>query len=220
MPNDEELAELLFQESELFAKEDDGRNLKVDSTVRTVFDRYPGNQDLQHVIERVGILYSLYGPFPGFESRVGVFEMVKHIQKESTTIDEALKLGSEQAFSTIKSVSGREKSGEWSFASKYCYFSKPDRYAIFDSRAESTVLWLRALRKIRSISNSSDYNYEAWRKAVSECIQLSKGKLNSFKEIDQALYEIGRLPLFVAGNKARPVEEVLKMAGKDVHLGI
>ena len=164
------------------------------------------------MVEKVSILYTLYGPFPGFESRVGVLEMAKHIVESGADIDRSLESGSEDAFNIIKSVNGKERSGERSFASKYCHFSQPEKYAIFDSRAESAVLWLRSRGKIHSIQNVNNYTYTQWRNAVNECTKLAKGKLMNFKQIDQALYEIGWFNLFVGANLPRTVEDVCNVA--------
>jgi len=184
----------------------------VDKCMKDVFERYPDNKNIVGVLEKVGIVGSLYGPFVNFDNRTGFREMAIHVQKNANLLDLLVESENEsellEAFEMIRAVNGKKNNtGEWAFASKYLHFSRPEFFAIYDSNAEKTVSWLRRLGKIHSLPHHSNFSYKNWVDAVGECKDLAGGELTTIKQIDEALYGLGAL---LADNDSRTVREVHK----------
>lgn len=192
MSDNDALPQTLVKLSNLFEKEFGA----YDQSVRFVFNSYQSNNELVQVFAKIGVLLHLYGPFPGFEERTGICKMAQHISENGSDIDNSLDEGSVKAFETIRKCRDTGD-GEWSFASKYCHFSRLDgceNYPIFDSRAERAVMWLQAVGKVHNNTVKfwkDNYDYSVWLDAIKQCMSLSLGALDNYKKTDQALYELG-----------------------------
>jgi hypothetical protein len=116
-----------------------------DATVRLVFDSWPSNHVYAEVLAKVVVLNRLYST-----NIFNVYAVAEHIVR--LQIDERLASGD----LTLAADLARVKIGDgvrnnYSFATKYCSFQRPDVYQIYDSYV-NWLLWEYS----GSIKNSSD----------------------------------------------------------------
>ena len=112
--------------------------LLVEQSLKELFDQFPGNNDLPHVLLKVVALNRLYST-----QIFAVVDVARHIHRNAQAIDAALAAGSPGIVETIAkvtvTVSGKERNN-YSFATKYCSWHNPASYPIYDSRVDR-YLW-------------------------------------------------------------------------------
>jgi hypothetical protein len=119
-------------------KEFDKENLIIERALKELFNQFPGNSDLSHVLLNVVALNRLYST-----QILAVMDVTQHIHRNAQDIDSALGAGSPQIVNKIArvtiSVSGKERNN-FSFATKYCSWHNPEAHPIWDSRVDR-YLW-------------------------------------------------------------------------------
>lgn len=117
---------------------------------------YPKNERVEDILPKVALLDELYSTNVKKCHRLIV--MANHIKK--LKIDKRLKKSGEFSpdYRLVHDIArlGKELSdgrkGDYSFASKYCSFHKPNIYPIYDSYISVTLKYFRKTRKIDRFS--------------------------------------------------------------------
>ena len=168
------------------------------------FEQRAGNVDLAIVVDKVCRLDKEYAT--RITAHISHEDMARHIlgvrfPDPQIHLDERLKKGDPECVDKIGELSSAETRNHGcvrlrSFAAKYCHFSNPMVYPIYDSRAAAAVKHFnRRLHFSKSWSWSvgySDMDYAAWMADVYDLRKLLVPAW-SLKELDQALWYLGTL---------------------------
>ncbi|MEO8100614.1 MAG: hypothetical protein ABI811_23145 [Acidobacteriota bacterium] len=169
---------------------------EVEQALQELFARYPANHDLSHVLLKVVAVNSLYSTrIPVYSEKIpNVVDVSKHIHQNALKIDAALASGSPETIAMIAQISTKGKSrNNFSFATKYCSWHKPESYPIWDSNVG------KCLGRLQKQSNfASDFNVNSERWTYSDfCVAMKKFRHHfdlgsfTFKEIDKFLWLYG-----------------------------
>lgn len=175
----------------------DAENEILERALGELFKQYPENTDAAHVFLKVTVLNALYGTqIPIYSDRIPVIlEVANHIV--SLGFDPDLDRGSEELVGKITRVvvSGKADRYNYSFATKYCSWHKPDFYPIFDSRVVEYLWHLRRHGCLSRFRRDVLWDYPTFKKVVSEF----RGKFGlddfTFKQVDKFLYLQGGILL-------------------------
>jgi hypothetical protein len=177
------------------AKRFDDENTVVEQALRDLFGQYPHNNNEAHVLLKVVALDRLYST-----NIYAVHVMAHQIFQQAEEIDSALAAGSPIVVDKIARITigatGKKRTN-YSFASKYCSWHRPDKYPIWDSRVRS---YFRSLT--RSLKNTDDVgllgtNPYVWNVYPEFVEHISKFQKRyevdkfTFKEIDKFLWLYG-----------------------------
>jgi hypothetical protein len=117
-------------------REFDQENQLVEEALGDLFHQYPANNNLPHVLLKVVALNGLYAA-----QILAVEEVARHIHRQAPEIDAALHAGSLVIVDTIAKVAIKGKlRNNYSFATKYCSWHRPESYPIWDLRVDR-CLW-------------------------------------------------------------------------------
>lgn len=167
------------------AKKFDDENQVLENALRLLIERFPGNDDASSVLLKVVAINALY------RTAILAFETVaQHIF--DARIDEEIRAGDASVVGRIALVSLKGKMrNNYSFATKYCSWHKPDSYPIYDSRVEACLWAYRKQESFLSFRREALWTYSSFREIVSGF--RDKYHLNSFtyKELDKFLYLLG-----------------------------
>jgi hypothetical protein len=175
---------------------DEGNRL-IESTLRQLFDRVPRNDNLEDVFLKVITLNLLYTTQIRLYAKAvpTTVDVANHIQKNAFEIDSALRDGSERAVELIAdvSVTGKEKRSYFSFATKYCSWSNPKAFPIFDSRVEKYLVSLFRHDNFAAagVLRGKGCNYTKFRELIDEFRRHYGLQTDSYKEVDKFLYQSG-----------------------------
>jgi hypothetical protein len=171
-----------------------------DPALNLLFSQYPQNANFDHVLLKVVALNALYSTMIRVNSKITptVYDVTRHIIH--LNIDMKLDEGSDLLVDQIANTDelakrlNKEKQYNYSFATKYCSFHKPEFYPIYDSRVNEYLWHLRKLGGLSRFERNSLWVYPKFKKIVKE-FQLRYGLQDlSFKQIDAFLYlEGGKL---------------------------
>ena len=114
----------------------DRENELIEQTLSELFQQYPRNDDLRHVLLKVVAVNALY-----HTCIYALDTVARHIYAHGAEIDAALAAGSHEIVDKIAKVRVQGKVHNFfSFATKYCSWHQPEKYPIYDSRVDS-YLW-------------------------------------------------------------------------------
>ncbi len=175
------------------AFEDDKYTTLFYEAVRLTFENYPKNVDKLAVLLKFTILNDLY--------RTNIMDKVKivdHLYRLSTeeNLDALLKSGNLDAVSKIRCGHGirTKKTGKernfYSFATKYCHFSNPKCYPIYDQYVEKAIMKLREGDYIQFRNQNDLHDPQTFRDIIYQIIQ--KSGLDSYQKVDRALWRYGQ----------------------------
>jgi hypothetical protein len=159
----------------------------VEEALTELFNQYPGNRDLRHILLKVVTLNSLYST-----QILAVMDMASHIL--ALGIDSALAVGSPEIVNEIALVTitaTRKQRNNYSFATKYCNWHRPGLYPIWDFRVDT---YLRSLLKQNSLPGFVRADLKDYPTFVEVMIAFrNRYHLSSFtfKEIDKFLWSYG-----------------------------
>ena len=131
--------------------------------LKELFNQYPGNRDLRHVLWKAVTLNSLYStqiPIHS-EERPNIVDVARHIHKNAEKIDSALAAGLPEVVEKIAciSVQGKKDRINFSFATKYCSWHRPEAYLIYDSNVQR---YLERLQKHSDFANGFNVRADHW----------------------------------------------------------
>ena len=187
-----ELQELLNQYIKKF--EGDASNTHYDNVVRRVFNENKHNGDIEAVLLKVSVLNSLYSTNIDRFDSYNLYKMANHIVElaRNRNLDDLLNSGDLKAVELIRHGIKRKKNNKeldlYSFATKYCHWSNPESYPIYDSNVETAIYSLRKKKLIDNYNNLKDIN--TFKRVIDEIMKESG--ITSYKKIDQALWGYGK----------------------------
>ena len=117
----------------------DSKMLEQEYALSTLFQHFYQNNNLQNVLVKVSCLNDFYST--NIRDTYSVAKVIYQLNIDTRLQNADLSLVDDIAAETEKNCnSGRR---EYSFATKYCSFHRPDIYPIFDSRNEEILRYYR-----------------------------------------------------------------------------
>jgi hypothetical protein len=172
----------------------DGWKDNPDPALSILFEHFPYNSHVDHVLLKVIALNSTYTTLiRAFSNKTpSIYDVARHIV--SRNIDEALESGNidiVELIAKVKTDDGR-KMRNYSFATKYCNWHRPHLFPIYDSRVDE-YLWRLQKREIFFAFDRQDlrYNYRKFKDVVTAFRERFGLHEFSYKLIDKFLYVEG-----------------------------
>ncbi len=155
----------------------DGKMQEQENALIDLFKTFPKNNNLQNVLVKVSCLNDFYSTNikDTFSVAKVIFDL--HIDDRLQTGD--LNLVNDIAEKTKENAHRRE----YSFASKYCSFHKPEIYPIFDSRNETMLKFYK--NKISEKPLELKKDYESYVSIINKYKSAFGLSDFSYKEIDR-----------------------------------
>lgn len=170
------------------SKFDDDPDVAIaDSTVRNLFDEFPRNDNLEHVLRKVIILNQLYNARLWTTATLVVARRIVELKIDVRLNNHDLDLVSDIALNIIKGKTWHFNS----FASKYCSFHQPDFYPMID---QYVCRLLNSYRRDLSFVAFRSVEFKDYRRFYEIVCQFKTHfKLDEFslKEIDKFLWAYG-----------------------------
>jgi len=173
-----------------------------DPALFELFSKYPRNTDLKHVLLKVVTLNVLYSTMIRVYSKITptIYDVAHHIVEIGEEIDSGLEAGSPDIVLKISKLKKGEKAFyNYSFATKYCSFHRPESYPIYDAHVDEYLRQLRNRDKhaqggFRQFKNQELWDYPIFRGLVNEFREHYRLQEFTYKQIDAFLYlEGGKL---------------------------
>ncbi|MEV4769920.1 hypothetical protein [Micromonospora humida] len=168
-----------------------GDNEKIDAALRATFEAMPQNTDIGAVGVKVAALNSLYAT-----GMLGVLQVARHIV--SLDIDAAIDQPDmkRDVIERIARVSFHGKMRRnYSFATKYCSFHRPDLYPIYDSLvAETLNTLLKQGEAFDDFAPGERWrdDYAVWDRSISRFRAHYGLEDFSIREIDKYLWTLAK----------------------------
>jgi len=167
-----------------------------DPALFELFERTPKNTDYKHVLLKVVTLNALYSTLIRVYSKITptVYEVAHHIVSIGDEIDYGLKDGLPDIVRKISIINkGGKNFYNYSFATKYCSFHRPESYPIYDSRVYEYLRRLRNRDKhkdggFRQFKNEELWVYPQFKSIVDEFRTHYGLQKFTYKQIDAFLY--------------------------------
>ena len=169
--------------------------------VRKTFHDYPKNVKKLDVVLKVAVLNELYS------TRIlATYKMVSHIHKLATKENfNLLKKGDLDAVNKIRKGHGirrknkKDDIDEYSFATKYCHFSNPKCYPIYDQNVEKAIMDLQKNNNAHFQKQEGLYDPQKedlrdpldFRNIIDRIIR--QYGFNDYQQIDRALWVYGKV---------------------------
>jgi hypothetical protein len=186
----------------------DEENKIVEEALEGLFGHYPKNAKTSDVLLKVLALNALYSTqIPLYGDRIPtVWEVVDHIVQLG--IDPVLDLGSPDLVYNIAKIKIRNNVHfNYSFATKYCNWHRPDLYPIYDSHVDEYLWYLANQGLIDSFDRQQLKIYARFKELVDKFRDSFLPERLTYKEIDKFLYyEGGKLLDAKEKEKKRPAE--------------
>lgn len=157
----------------------DSKMLEQEYALSTLFQHFYQNNNLQNVLVKVSCLNDFYST--NIRDTYSVAKVIYQLNIDRRLQNDDLTLVDD----IVSAIEKNCKSGrrEYSFATKYCSFHRPDVYPIFDSRNEKV---LRYYRKDISISPFTlRKSYKDYVKIINKYREIFGLECFSYKEIDR-----------------------------------
>ena len=171
----------------------DKDNEAFENALNQLFSKFPKNSETAHVLLKAVTLNALYSTqIPLYSGRIPtIFEVVDHIVKLG--IDPTLDQGSPGVVYDIARIEAPNKGVHfnYSFATKYCSWHRPDFYPIYDSRVDEYLWHLQNLGWIEPFQRQSLKTYSAFKKRVTDFQNKYCLEQFNFKQIDKFMYYEG-----------------------------
>jgi len=167
-----------------------------DPALLELFERFPKNTDYKHILLKVVALNALYSTMIRVYSKITptIYEVAHHIFTIGDEIDYGLEAGLSDLVLKISKISKGEKIFyNYSFATKYCSFHRPESYPIYDSRVYEYLRRLRNRDKLkrrgfRQFKNEELWDYPKFKSIVDEFRTHYGLQEFTYKQIDAFLY--------------------------------
>jgi hypothetical protein len=163
----------------------DSENGVIEAALTDLVATYRRNVDLGHILLKVSAINTLYST----QIR-GVFAVAEEIRKKE--IDARLDTGDLNVVDQISSVDfGGKQRCNYSFATKYCSWHRPEFYPIYDSRVDYVLRVYAKQNAFSKFTQETLWNYSEFHRVVSDFRHSFGLEHYSFKETDKFLYQLG-----------------------------
>jgi hypothetical protein len=172
----------------------DGWKDNPDPALSILFEHFPYNSHIDHVLLKVIALNSTYTTLiRAFSSKTpSIYDVARHIV--DLNIDDKLKDGDSSLIKQIANVetTDKRKARNYSFATKYCNWHQHHLYPIYDSRVDE-YLWQLRKKEAFIAFHRQDlyYNYPKFKEVVIAFRNHFGLQEFDFKQIDKFLYVSG-----------------------------
>jgi hypothetical protein len=160
------------------------QNAVTESAVTQLFQAFPQNTDLPHILLKVLVLNKLYST----QIRdIDIETVARHIA--SLGIDSLLSTGSAQAVTLIAKVDiNKKQRNNFSFATKYCSWHNPASYAIYDSNVDECLWSYKKQNAFANFYRKDLREYEKFLGVVTAFRGIYCLTSLSFKQLDKFLW--------------------------------
>ena len=158
----------------------------VEDVMSELFGKYPSNQKLRDILIKATALNSLYNT-----NIYATVKLAKHILNKN--IDAKLRDGSPELVDEIAHVEINGKlRNNYSFASKYCHWHRPEMYPIYDNYVDN-LLWRYQKQDKFSVFKQTELRQYKRYKQILEDFKSHYG-LSKFrsKDLDKFLWGYGK----------------------------
>jgi hypothetical protein len=175
------------------ARWEEGDNEKIDAALRAVFEAMPKNDDVGEVGVKIAALNGLY-----WTNILGVLQVARHIV--ALDIDAILTEHSTdpdliEKIATVEFRSKRRRN--YSFATKYCSFHRPDVYPIYDSLVAGVLnSLLNQGERFDTFTRGEHWqtDYAVWHRSVIRFRTHYGLEEFSLREVDKYLWMLAKEP--------------------------
>jgi hypothetical protein len=180
LPNPDE--ELVLAMISQFEKENEAD----ESGLTQLLAHFPGNTDRGQVAIKVVAINALYNTQLRYLRTVAQFIC-------DAQIDAQLATGSSDAVNLIEKVPCDNGKTRWnySFATKYCSWHRPDCYPIYDSRVDYCLRSYALMSHFEDFKQDALWDYKAFRDIVDSFRTHYHLEKFTYKKLDMFLYQLG-----------------------------
>ena len=170
-----------------YIKNFDRENQEIECTLAELFALFPKNTENSQVVVKASAINILFQTWIS-----GITTVANHIT--NLDIDSAIERGDAEIVDRIARVKFKEKiRRNYSFATKYCFWHRPNSYPMYDWRVDYCLWEYRVQDPARSFQfkRTDLRNYDEFRKIVDNfkvCYGLTDF---TYREIDKFLYHLG-----------------------------
>ncbi len=157
----------------------DSKMLEQENALSILFQHFYQNNNLQNVLVKVSCLNDFYST--NIRDTYSVAKVIYQLNIDSRLQNGDLTLVDDIAAETEKKCKSARR--EYSFASKYCSFHRPDVYPIFDSRNEKVLRYYR--KDISIFPFTLRKSYKDYVKIINKYKEIFGLDAFSYKEIDR-----------------------------------
>jgi hypothetical protein len=196
----------------------DKENRIIEDALGELFRQFPKNNETAHVLLKVTTLNDLYSTqIPLYSKRIPtVWQVVDHIV--ALRIDSALDLGSSDLVYNVARIEipNDKVHYNYSFATKYCNWHRPDFYPIYDSCVDEYLWHLMNQGLIDRFERQSLKVYPSLKAVVTKLRDRYGLAEFDFKQIDKYLYMKGAELLASKGARKKfAAKENLRVDGPE-----
>lgn len=147
---------------------------------------FPHNNDQVEVLLKAAAINNLYNT-----NIYDIYTVAEHIW--NLQIDDALQQQSVELIEAIANVNIRGKNRRnYSFASKYCHFHRPEAYPIYDSIVERVLWTYQTLDQFASFKRYELQQYHSYQQIMTQFQHYYHLNTFNLRELDHFLWLIGR----------------------------
>ena len=157
----------------------DSKMLEQENALSILFQHFYQNNNLQNVLVKVSCLNDFYST--NIRDTYSVAKVIYQLNIDRRLQNGDLSLVDDIAAGTEKKCKSARI--EYSFASKYCSFHRPDVYPIFDSRNEKILRYYR--KDISIFPFTLRKSYKDYVKIINKYREIFGLECFSYKEIDR-----------------------------------
>lgn len=168
----------------------DRDNHVTEEALAILIDAFPNNTDLRHILLKVTAINALSST----QIR-GVHRVAEHILECS--IDGRLAAADAGVIDAIARVTFKDKTrNNYSFATKFCSWHRPDLFPIWDSRVERCLRGYQRQDRFDVFTESDLWQYIRFRAVVASFGRNYQLGAFSLKDTDKFLYQQGQAHFF------------------------
>ena len=178
--------------------ENDEETINGYKAVWKAFQSYPKNIDKSDVLLKFTVLNKLY-----FTNIIDATKMINHIHKLAINekLDELIRKGELDAIEKIhighgiRCSNGKDDRDNYSFATKYCHFSNPKCFPLYDQKVVKALTDLRKREpEYVKFGNQDDLrDPQTFRNVIDEVKKRYNFSGPDYQQIDRALWVYGKI---------------------------
>ncbi len=169
----------------------DERYYLADQAIINLFDAFPENKCLEHILLKISVINDLYST-----NILGTFNMAKYILQ--LDIDQGLQQGDPYIVNKIslghgiKSKRNGKEINFYSFSTKYCNWHNRDSYAIYDSFVKKVLMAYKRKDNFSVFNDSDLKDFLKFKQIVLDFKQYYNLSGHDLKRIDKFLWIYGK----------------------------